>query len=172
MSGLSEIVDCTIHRLTKLKNQLGDKGMCGWKEEQTLESIFVHMFGEKIQKIKSSDSITNTMGKRCICGHLLDFLTQFTSMSLTLEDTETVVAMGIKYLPHEYSDILQQLCDNGEDIDHDRIRQTLKSVVQSLDDSTSLATVARIILQMMFTRYVTLSFLLKISCPEAVFQNR
>jgi len=167
MPGMIKIMRNARARVADLCSLLGENGIFGWVEMQTLDSIFVDM----LPKIGIQDcTIVPSQSNRSFLSCVLDFICRVTSLPANEKELDVIVNSALKYLSLADSALLESLLDSALRIDHQNMNGAFDTIVRGGKD-TSLSRIIGINVQMFVTRAASFRIMM-LATPEAVFACR
>jgi len=173
MPGLAKLVHNAKTRVSQLRSLLGENGLFGWVEGQTLESIFVNMLTPHIQErgeIKARHNNGKDFMTKYFANQLCYFLAQVTTLKPSLEDLEAVLDVGKKFLSREDSAMLLSLLNDNSSIGVLELSAAFNAVALG-ENETILSRIIGICVQMYITRVASFQLIL-LATPEAIFSCR
>ena len=173
MPGLAKLVHNAKTRVSQLRSLLGENGLFGWVEGQTLESIFVNMLTPHIQErgeIKARQNNGKDFMTKYFANQLCYFLAQVTTLKPSLEDLEAVLDVGKKFLSREDSAMLLSLLNDNSSIGVLELSAAFNAVALG-ENETILSRIIGICVQMYITRVASFQLIL-LATPEAIFSCR
>jgi hypothetical protein len=145
------------------------KGMFGWVEGQTLDSLFIDLLpsGALITAESATQFPVHTAAPEYFADCLAKFLSVVTSLRISASDVEFDIGLAKSCLPQELRDILLQLSPEQQ-IDTTHVRENLRSLVQVDSDGGAMAELCSVLIQMIVTR-VVVTRVIQIASPAAVY---
>jgi ATPase family associated with various cellular activities (AAA) len=155
------------HLLAKVPGS--ERGMFGYVDGQTLDSLFIDLLPEGA--LMSAESVTpfpaNASAPECFADCLVEFLGVVTSLRLSASEVELDIGLARSCLPQELRDILVHMSSERQ-FDATLVRESLQSLVQVDLECGTMAEICSVLIQMVVTR-VVVTRVMQIATPEAVY---
>jgi hypothetical protein len=171
MPGMAKIVQNAKAQVAVLCSLLGENGLFGWIEGQTLDSIFVDMLPRTCTKSHSRifSQMENDF-KSSFSGRLCLFIGQATSLNASMKDLEAVINAARQYLPKPDATELENILESTAKKQANYVDEALRKFANGVDE-TPLSRILAILVQMYITRIASFR-LIMLATPEAVFACR